>query len=499
VNIVSTPPARPADARTILIIDDTPINLRVAVGYLEAHGFRVLIAQDGAEGLQRAELVGPDLILLDVMMPGIDGLETCRRLKAKESTWDIPVIFMTSLAEPEAKVAGFRAGAVDYVSKPLQIDELAARVTMHLDLFAERKRARTLLYKREQEFRALAENAPDLIARFDPECRFRYANPALERLVGAPLADFLGKTIAEVGPQAAAAGHIGQKIREVLASGIPAEMEIGLCTPQSARTPGTAWHQVRLVPERGRDGRIVSVLTVGRDISAIKEAERRLEESNAQLRDLTRRRETAREEERKRIAREIHDELGQHLTALRMGVSMLRLEFGADNPQLVERVGALMGLADRAIQVVRDVASSLRPGVLNLGLASALEWLADEFSRHAGIPCRLEVPDERIALDDERATALFRIVQESLTNVARHAAAGRVEVRLEERDGAYHLEVRDDGCGFDPSVRRKDAFGLLGMHERGLMLGGELVITSAPGRGTRVAVTVPASHPVEAE
>ncbi len=496
---MSTTPAPAADGRTILIIDDTPINLRVAVEYLETHGFRVLIAQDGPEGITRAELVDPDLILLDVMMPGMDGIETCRRLKASELTWDIPVIFMTSLTEPEAKLAGFRAGAVDYVNKPLQIDELIARVTTHLEINAERKRARALLHKREQEFRALVENSPDFIARFDTQCRYLYANPSLQGLLQTPLASLLGKPLAEARADSAALEQLEGKLREVLESGSAAEMELFITDIPSANCPAHAWHQIRLVPERDAEGRVVSVLAVGRDISAIKEAERRLQESNAQLRDLTRRRETAREEERKRISREIHDELGQHLTALRMGVSVLRLEFGADNPLLVERVGALMALADRAIQVVRDIASSLRPGVLNMGLASALEWLIDDFSRHSGIQCRLQLPEESVSLDDERATALFRIVQESLTNVARHAEASRAEVRLDKYDHSYRLEVSDDGKGFDPAVRRKSTFGLLGMRERGQMLGGELTIASAPGRGTRVTVTIPAQGQGDSE
>ncbi len=488
---MNTPLPTADDARTILIIDDTPINLRVAVEYLESKGFRVLIAQDGQEGLTRAQLVGPDLILLDVMMPGIDGLETCRRLKANGTTWDIPVIFMTSLADPEAKVAGFRAGAVDYVSKPLQIDELTARVVTHLDIHAERQRARVMLHKREQEFRALVENSPDHIARLDPKCRILYANPTLQAMLDQPLRALLGMRPDQVLRDRKAAAAVQDGIAEVGRSAAPAHIEVVIDRAALAHGEGDIWHHIRLVPELDAEGRVASVLAVGRDITAIKMAERRLEDSNAQLRDLTRRRETAREEERKRIAREIHDELGQHLTALRMGISVLRLEFGADNPLLVERIGTLMTLADRSIQVVRGVASSLRPAVLDMGLASALEWLVDDFSRHSGIPCRLELPEDKIPLDDERATALFRIVQESLTNVARHAKAGRVDIVLAEHGPDYLLEVRDDGRGFEPGQSWRNAFGLLGMRERGTMLGGELTLDSAPGKGTRISVRVP--------
>jgi two-component system, sensor histidine kinase and response regulator len=121
---------------TILIVDDTPTNLGVMVGHLEAQGYRVLIAQDGEEGLQRAELTHPDAILLDVMMAGVSGFEVCRRLKSRSSTREIPVILMTSLTETRDKVAGFAAGAVDYVTKPLQAEEVMARLDTHLKLHA---------------------------------------------------------------------------------------------------------------------------------------------------------------------------------------------------------------------------------------------------------------------------------------------------------------------------------------------------------------------------
>lgn len=121
---------------TILIVDDTPTNLGVMVRHLEAQGYRVLIAQEGEEGLQRAELTHPDVILLDVMMPGADGFEVCRRLKSRSSTREIPVIFMTSLTDTCDKVAGFAAGAVDYLTKPLQADEVIARIETHLKLHA---------------------------------------------------------------------------------------------------------------------------------------------------------------------------------------------------------------------------------------------------------------------------------------------------------------------------------------------------------------------------
>jgi adenylate cyclase len=148
-------------APTILIVDDAPANLGVVVESLEDHGFRVIVAQDGVEGLYRADLAKPDLILLDVMMPGPGGFETCRRLKGLGSTQDIPVIFMTSLTDTEDKVTGFKVGGVDYVTKPLEIDEVIARVNTHLSLHAMRKQleAQNALLQQEIMERRKAEDA----------------------------------------------------------------------------------------------------------------------------------------------------------------------------------------------------------------------------------------------------------------------------------------------------------------------------------------------------
>ncbi|TWC23457.1 sensor histidine kinase [Pseudomonas sp. SJZ074] len=209
------------------------------------------------------------------------------------------------------------------------------------------------------------------------------------------------------------------------------------------------------------------------------------------MRLLSSRRETTREEERKHIAREIHDELGQQLSALRMGISLLRLQFGNDQPLLLERVQALMLRVDDILQVVRDVATSLRPSALNMGLTSALEWLVSEFIHTTGIDCRLRAPSTRLVLDDERATAIFRVIQESLTNVGRHSHASRVNIHLEHDAEHLQIVVCDDGRGFDPQQLPKGTLGLLGMRERGHMVGGTVIIDSAPGQGTRVRVYIP--------
>jgi signal transduction histidine kinase len=211
------------------------------------------------------------------------------------------------------------------------------------------------------------------------------------------------------------------------------------------------------------------------------------------MRWLASRNERVREDERKHLKRELHDELGQYLLALRLGVSVVELQFGANNALLREKTQRLTEIVDSAIKVVRNVVTSLRPAALDLGIVSALEWLVDEYDRFGGtdMRCELHVCEEDIELDDVRATAIFRIVQESLTNIVRHARASKVDITLGRSDAKYLLEVRDNGQGFEPDIRKEKSFGLVGIRERTLALGGEVDISSVPGQGTSIRVSIP--------
>ncbi len=172
---------------------------------------------------------------------------------------------------------------------------------------------------------------------------------------------------------------------------------------------------------------------------------------------------------------------------------MLNLRFGAGNPDMAQHIDGMKQTIDTTIGVVRNLAAAMRPAALDMGLASAAEWLLAGFQDRTGIHCRLEMPaGEELQLDDEHATAAFRILQESLTNVARHAQASDVRVRIERLAHALVIDVCDNGIGFDPAeVRTRKTFGLMGMRERALMFDGEAQIDSAPGGGTTLHVQIP--------
>ncbi|MDO9011384.1 MAG: PAS domain S-box protein [Gallionella sp.] len=232
-----------------------------------------------------------------------------------------------------------------------------------------------------------------------------------------------------------------------------------------------------------------------RDITLHKARELELYSYQQLLRDMATKSSSSREAESKRIAREVHDELGQLLTALRMDISLLRIEFGERDPLLKAKIQDMLVLVDKSIKGVRDVTANLRPAALNMGIVPAIAWLCDEFPDRTNTACTLRVINDPVGLDDARTVALFRIVQESLTNVARHAQASRVEITVERSGGDVVLKIHDDGKGFDPAARPENqSFGLMGMRERAIALGGKVIIDSAPSEGTIVSVHIPIFH-----
>jgi signal transduction histidine kinase len=228
------------------------------------------------------------------------------------------------------------------------------------------------------------------------------------------------------------------------------------------------------------------------EIAERRRTDEELKQSREQLRDLALHLQFVREAERTRIAREIHDELGQALTALKMDTHWLGHRL-PDNQKLHDKITSMSKLINTTVQTVRRISTELRPGLLDdFGLSAAIEWQANEFCRRAGIDCDISSEPEDIVLDQARSTALFRIFQEALTNIARHANATRVEITLIKNPASVEMKVRDNGQGItEGQVAASTSFGLMGIRERVHALGGDLKISGAPGKGTIVHVTLP--------
>ncbi|KRB93098.1 CHASE domain-containing protein [Noviherbaspirillum sp. Root189] len=228
------------------------------------------------------------------------------------------------------------------------------------------------------------------------------------------------------------------------------------------------------------------------DITDRKETMEALKRSQELLRDLTAHQDRVKEDERKRIAREIHDELGQTLLALRIDVSMLDARTAQSHPRLNQKVRDALNHLDATVKTIRTIINNLRPAVLDLGLTAAIEWQVAEFRRRSGITCDLLMSEKEFYLDDTRATSLFRILQESLTNVIRHAKATHVVIELYREAGQLVMKITDNGIGIYPETRNSaNSFGLVGVEERIHALNGKFVITSAPGKGTTLTTYIP--------
>jgi PAS domain S-box-containing protein len=255
------------------------------------------------------------------------------------------------------------------------------------------------------------------------------------------------------------------------------------------------WISASGKPLFNTDGRFIGYRGTSRDISDCKKAEEALRHSRAELRDLASHQEQVKEDERKRIARDIHDDLGQNLLALRLDLSrMMTAQNSTSGPIAIPKEwseGALLQI-DTTIKAVRAIINDLRPAVLDLGLHAAVEWQAKNFERCSGIACEVHIDHEEFTIRDALATAMFRIVQESLTNIMRHAQASRAQIEILRENNNLSIRVADDGIGLPPDYARStDAFGLIGIEERVHALGGIFSITSAPGKGMAIMLSIP--------
>jgi PAS domain S-box-containing protein len=251
-----------------------------------------------------------------------------------------------------------------------------------------------------------------------------------------------------------------------------------------------AWH---VTPLKNEVGEITSALGLGEDVTERERAQQQLEDSRELLRNLTEHLQSTREEEKKRIAREIHDDLGHALAILRMDLSWLRKRLSEDQGILLDKVDSMSDSIAVAIQKVKTICAGLRPGLLDdIGLTAAIEWQAGEVQQLTGIKCKVTSNPTEMILDRDRSTVIFRSFQQLLTNVVDHAKATKVDITVTQTSDNITLEVRDNGTGItQKQVSDPKSFGLIGIRERLRFLGGELTISAIGGKGTIAKVTIP--------
>jgi two-component system, NarL family, sensor histidine kinase UhpB len=476
----------------VLLVEDSEPDARLLIRELKLGGYLVQHQRvETAEALKAALANGAwDIVLCDYMLPQFSGDAALRMVN--NSDLDLPFIFVSGTIGEETAVQAMKAGAHDYVMKN-NLARLPAAVERELGEAQIRKKSRqveAMMRISEHKYRHLFESMRDaafLVA--EDTGKIIDVNPQAESL--------LDRTRTEI---------IGMNQRELYRP----QTEPPFQLPPGENIGGEAEsHEVEIVR---RDGATVPtdlrlsrlqlqghnlLLLLFRDIARRRRTENELRESREQLRALAARLQAVREEERTRVAREIHDELGQMLTAIKMDLRWIendleRLNDARLNP-LLDKAVAATELTDTLARSVQRIAAELRPGILDrLGLVMALTHEAEQFQQRTGIRCRLKLPEDEPRLPIEFVTAVFRIFQEAMTNVARHAQASEVEIELESPPGFLTLKICDYGRGIKPSdLLGSHSLGMLGMQERARHLGGEITFKPVPTGGTMVVLQIP--------
>lgn len=329
----------------------------------------------------------------------------------------------------------------------------------------------------------LLDSAMDAIITVDSEQRIVLYNRSAEKIFGWPSEQALGERLDKLMPARFRGGHAGH-IRRFATTGTTSRRMGDGTVLYGQRADGEEFPMEASISQLDTaDGQLFTVIV--RDVTERARAREELRAFATEAHAIL-------ESEKTRIARELHDELAQSLTALKMDTIWVRDHLAIDTPAAAAKLGDMLGMLDTTVAATRRIAADLRPLMLDdLGLVPAIEWLTQNFGQRTGVACLLDV-EEDVELHEPYATAVFRIVQESLANVAKHADASKVEVSIERIPGAVVLQVRDNGRGFVPDAPRKPySLGLMGLRERTQLLKGSIRIDSQPGQGTRIDVHIP--------
>jgi PAS domain S-box-containing protein len=483
--VAATQP-RPASRGRIVVAEDQA-DMRDFIGaVLEAAGYAVDALANGTAALEACQIDPPDTLISDVAMPGMDGIQLIARLRADERTAVIPVLLLSGRTGEDSRIEGLEAGADDYLVKPLSKRELVARVDGAVRLARLR---RETAQRAQADFEALFSMSPDGILVFGHDGVVLASNAQAQYLLGKGKASLSGRRIEALIPDIGLADP-------------PAHGDVGAAAPAHAMNgplqefkgihgDGSAFTaEIGLGPIYFRNR--ACTIAVVRDVTERKKLELERFDHEKRLGDLSRRLVEVEEGERKKLSTELHDRTSPGLAAMQINLKMLKniLPAGVsgDVSAVLDDTAAL--LAETTLSI-REISADLRPTVLDDGgLQPALAGYAQLFSQRTGIAVHLQVTVATADLTAATQSSLFRIVQEALTNCAKHASARNVTIRLETRGSSIALSIEDDGTGFALEGLGKSGLGLLTMRERAEFIGARFSLDSLPGRGTRIQVLV---------
>jgi PAS domain S-box-containing protein len=468
----------------ILSLEDDATDFDLICHTLRKEGltFDIVRVQTERELLAALDSRRFDIVLSDYSLPSYNGIAALHAIRGRAP--DLPFIFVSGALGEEVAISSLRTGATDYVLKD-KLSRLGPAVRRAIEETRHRlagRQAQEALEESEDRYRRLVEHSADLVAELDASGVVQYASPNFLLQLGVDPSSLVGAPISKgFHPDDQAA--LRKQLEEARPRG---EFRY--------RDASSNWHWLEVSGQRfhNRMG-VERVVLVARDVTQRKEDERELAAQRRQLQLFTERLEREREAERMRISREIHDELGQMLTVLKFDLSWLKLNYAQGGKAVGERLDQVLESLQESLGSVKRIARELRPPQLDaLGLGGALQYDVAQFTKKLGIRAIVTIDPPEIAMERDLALALYRVFQEALTNIARHAHARFVEVDLRKVEGAIQLRVRDDGRGINTAELQGTAsLGLVGMRERVRPWNGRITITGRKNHGTTVLVEIP--------
>ncbi len=479
----------------LLLIEDSEDDAELLLAQIREGGFDVTHTRvDSAAGATHALADGRwDMVISDYTMPQFTGLDAVEIVRQHDP--DMPFIITSGNIGEDLAVEAMRRGAQDYLMKN-NLSRLVPAIERELRESVVRRNARQALAKLEENearFRAIVTNVPGMIFQLHVDLQgalaFSYVSEGSQQLLDLEPPEVLSDS-ERLFSRLVDKGESGLRSRLMESTHSLRPFNWEGCV-QDAASDAINWIIARMSPHRLADGR-VQWDGILQDISNRKQAELELIRSRQQLSALSSHLQQVKEAERTSIAREVHDDIGGNLTAIKIDLVWLIKHIGSSDPAALAKMHSLEFLADRTMEITSRIARDLRPPLLDLGLLAAVEWEASEFSKRMEIPCTVDCRDEDIVVDPELATTLFAVFRETLTNIAKHSGATRVDVMLEADETACLLSVFDNGRGISQTdLLKKDSYGLRGMLERARNLGGEIRFSGGPGKGTTVIARLP--------